>query len=103
MSKVAVSINQALDIIKQPGNSFELVWVRSTDRPGKKKGSLKSCFCSYGSSLASDPKHSGSKTSIKDKRHILNGTIPVTEKGSNKYLTPLISHLVKINGHPIRH
>ena len=103
MGKAAVSINYALDLIKQPGNSFELVWVRSTDRPGKKKGSLKSCFCSYGSSVASDPKEAGSVQSIKDKKHVLNGTIPLTEKGTGKYLTPLISHLVKINGHPIRH
>ena len=103
MNKSTVSINHALDLIKQPGNSFELTWVRSTDRPGKKKGSLKSCFCSYGAKVASHPSLSGSVKSIKDKKHVLNGTIPLTEKGSDNYLTPLISHLVKINGHPIRH
>lgn len=98
MNKSSITIDHAIEIIKLSGESFKLTFVRSS---GKKKGSIKVSQFRYGAPI---PQIKASKQISKSKgSHKLSGTIPLTEVETNKYSSPLISHIIGINDFLVKH
>lgn len=99
-----ISINHALDIIKNAGRAFELHFVRAT---GKKAGSIKTGVYTYGAPNPRAPKKSApgapERMEMKNKTHVINGTLPLTDQKTKALCTPLISHLIKIDAYRIKH
>ena len=102
-----ISISHAFSIIKESGEAFTLSYVRANDTKNGPKGSIKTVKCLYGAPNPKTPGSgslaNGSSQSRKTNVHKLSGTIPLTALPGRNYITPLISHLVEINGQKIRH
>jgi len=95
-----ISIQQVLSEIRaNTEGSFLLKFVRSS---GKRKGSIKIVAKAiYGRSkgkvspIAPRPKAKA--------LHIEKGTIPITDSETNRYMTPLISHIIGFNSFKVKH
>jgi len=103
-----ISISQALSHIKESGDTFELTYVRANTTKNGPQGSIKIVKCRYG---APNPKTLGgasvaNKTGRhprKQSLHKLSGTLPLTALPGKNYITPLISHIIGLNGMAIKH
>lgn len=99
-----ISINRAIDIIKNSGERFEIEFVRST---GKKKGSIKKCICIYGApnptikTEVSKPKTDPSP--YQKQTFKMSGSLPLTDVSNKRLTTPLISHIIKLNKSLVKH
>ena len=93
--------------MKEAGVSFEISYVRSRDSKNGPKGSIKTIKCLYGAPNPKGPrKSSGNKSGARPGKlggHVLNGTLPLTQLPKRNYITPLISHIIALNGVKIKH
>lgn len=104
-----MSLDEALSKMVESGERpFRITFVRGT---GKDAGSIREAVCYYGAPNPTDrqaqpaasvnkggPEHSGRK---KRDSHLESGTVPLTEFGTRKMLTPFIFNLLTFNGHKI--
>lgn len=82
---------------------FRISFVKAT---GKEAGMITNKTCYYGSP---NPEGKGTGTMVSDsdrkprKSHQESNTIPLTEFGSRRNITPFISHIIRFNGKQVIH
>lgn len=101
---VAYNIHEVLGMMANMGDqAFRIEFVKST---GKDQGQIKKTLAYYG---APNPKDRQAPTALQQqgraprRAHIDSGTIPLTEFGSRKMLTPRIDHIISFNNHKVYH
>lgn len=99
-----ISINQVLaDIRSEPEKAFWLAFVRAT---GKNAGSVKVVPAAiYGAPRIQHtgihrPRTGPLKAAA---LHTEKGTLPITDRTTGDYLTPLISHIIGYNLYRVKH
>ena len=100
-----ISIQEALSRLTtgQDGPTFSLRIVKSS---GKEKGRIVHLArCRYGKKAGYTSKpRVGRKEQPSDARaHVDNGTLPITDVERNRYLSPLISHIIQYNQYKVIH
>lgn len=99
----AQSIHEVLSQMSNMGDqAFQIEFIKST---GKEQGEVKRCLCFYG---APNPKDRQAPTALQRGRgprklHIESGTIPLTEAGTRRMLTPRIDHIIGFRGQKVYH
>lgn len=100
---VTISKSAMLAAIVESGDRpFRLKFVKAT---GKSAGEIAEKVCYYG---APNPYPRAQSTEAKPvprsrKKHLESNTIPLTEFGSSRMVTPLISHIIGFNGKQVIH
>lgn len=98
-----ISKSEMLALIAASGEvPFRIVFVKGT---GREEGQLSEKVCYYG---APNPKDRQAHTQGELRRkervtHLESNSIPLTEFGSRRMLTPFISHIVLFNGKKVIH
>lgn len=98
-----ISKSEMLARIVESGNEpFTIKYVKAT---GKDVGAIRIKRCYYG---APNPHPKGDAPVVAPpkgsrKTHLESNTIPLTEFGSRKMLTPFISHIIEFNGQQVIH
>lgn len=96
-----ISIQEALArIADSEDKPFRLSFVRST---GENAGTIKEVTAYYGAPNPKDRSAPVRKDRSKRKLHVESGTIPLTEVGTRRLLTPMISHIIEFNGKKVFH
>lgn len=99
-----ISINQVLSEIRaEPSKAFWLAFVRSS---GEEIGSVKVVSSTLYGAARIDGRTGDHKPGTRLKAtalHTEKGTLPCTDKTCNKYLTPLISHIIGYNMYKVKH
>ena len=101
-----ITLDEALAKMVESGDRpFRITFVRGT---GKDAGSVREATCYYGAPNPTDrqaqPAASLNKSGDPRKArqsHMESGTIPLTEFGSRKMLTPFIFNILTYNGRKI--
>lgn len=97
-----ISKSEMLAMIVASGNEpFSIKYVKAT---GKDAGSIRLKRCYYGAPNPY-PRGQASVQAPKGDRktHLESNTIPLTEFGKRKLLTPFISHIIEFNGRQVIH
>lgn len=103
MADAAYHINEVLAEITRAGDqAFQIEFVKAT---GKEQGELRQALAYYG---APNPKDRQAPTAAQRGRgqrklYVDAGTIPLTEAGTRRMLTPLISHITGFQGRKVYH
>ncbi len=103
MESNTISKSEMLARIVESGDvPFRLVFVKGT---GAEEGQLAEKVCYYGAPNPRDRQApTGGHSNRKDRAtHLESNTIPLTEFGSRRMLTPWISHIIKFNGKKVIH
>lgn len=96
-----ISKSEMLAAIVESGeNPFRIRFVRSS---GKNAGSIAYKVCYYGAPKPKErnPGHFAKKGNRKT--HLESNTIPLTEFGTQRMITPLISHIIYFNERQVIH
>ena len=78
---------------------FRLAFVKAT---GKEAGQITEKVCYYGAPNP-EPRAPGKVESSPRRTHLEANTLPLTEFGSRRNITPFISHILKYNGKQVIH
>ena len=95
-----ISIQEALSRITtgQDGPTFSLVIVKSSGKEIGRKVRLARCRYGKKAGFTTKPRVGRSRPKDPDARaHVDNGTLPITDVERNRYLSPLISHIIQYN------
>lgn len=99
-----ISLSEMLAKIVESGEApFRLRFVKAR---GKDAGKISEKVCYYG---APNPYPQGKQAAPRPadrkqrKSHLESNTIPLTEFGSSRLVTPFISHIISFNGKQVIH
>lgn len=97
-----ISKSEMLSKIVESGEvPFRIKFVRATK---KRAGEIWIGTCYYGAPKArAISKVEPTQTTRTRKSHLESNTLPMTEFGSGKMLTPFISHIIEFNGQQVIH
>lgn len=100
---VTISKAQMLASIVESGDRpFKIQFVKAS---GNKSGELSEKMCYYGAPNPhpKEVKYAPGIARAPRKSHLESNTIPLTEFGSGRMITPLISHILYFNGKQVIH
>lgn len=109
MAHPPIHIHEVLATLSQGDDrAFLIEFVRAADGSGGSKGSIKRAHVYFGAPNPRDRQRPPSAvnpppSAVNRKKHFDSNTIPLTEAGSRRMLTPFITHLIKFDGRKIYH
>lgn len=101
----SIHIHEVLATLAQGGDrAFLIEFVRAADSKNGKKGSIRRAHVYFGAPNPRDRQNPAANVvKMKRKKHFDSNSIPLTEAGSRRMLTPFISHLISFDGRKIYH